>query len=167
MKELRHYIYEKISQKRAKILGHCTCVPYIKQVGGQEVWVIDVLVRHDCELLRGVPIAENNRQIKNFVTEGTPVEVQRDQAGQCYVSGLSDTQKGTVAKKSYSPMTEGFGFAQGWRYDGSGNVQTGNSNTVGTVTPGTHTYSYTWVTMPYSDLDYGTTPYGYKIEVRV
>ena len=166
MKELKAYVLDKIDRKRQKLLGHSMAAPWLKTIGGQQVWVTDVLIRSDSELLRAVPIAENNRQIRNFVTEGTPVEVQRSQAGQFYISGLADTKKGDVVKKTYDIADEGLAFTEGWKIAGTGIYETGNGNTATPGTPATTTSNYSLVTIEYGDLDYGVTPYGAKEIIR-
>ena len=165
VKKLKTFVNEKIYRQRPKLLGHAVSAPYMKTVGGQSVWVVDVIVHSDGEELVAVPIAENNRQIRNFCTKGTPVELQRSNSGQFYVSGLSDTQKGNVVGKTYSPITEGLAFSQGWRLEGT-SWETGNGNEADEGTPATTTYSYTVITLTYSELTYGTTPYGATRTVR-
>lgn len=165
--QLKKLIQERVKSGQQKLRGTAVSVPSLQTVNGNPVWVVDVMIRQDEELLKNVPIAENNRQIRNFVNDGTPVEVHRSNMGQFYISGLSDLESGQVNKKTYSPENLGIAFTRGWkRNTESGNLETGNSNTVTPATEATITYSYIFEVIPLGELDFGVTPLGAKRAIR-
>ncbi len=165
--ELLAFVNERIDRTREKLIGHALTPPYLHAIGGQSMWVVDVLIASDIEYLGTVPFAESGRNVRNFVNEGTPVEIKKSNAGQFYITGLSDRQIGDVTKKTYSLIDEGLAFTDGWRRDESNDWVDGNDNAVDPGTPETIEYTYTAVTIPYGSLEtYGTTPYGAKEIVR-
>jgi hypothetical protein len=136
-------------------------------INSQPVWVTDVVIDSRNELITHVPISENNRQIQNFVTEGTPVELQRSATGQFYISGLSDKQKGTVVGKTYKISDSKFGFTQGWQLKADGTTyETGleNEPTIGTEEE--IIYYYLTVTVPLGSLDFGVDALGKQTTTR-
>lgn len=165
-KELFLLINERIDREQKKIIGHAMCVPYLSTIGGYETWCVDVLIYSDSELLSAVPLAESGRNVRDFVNLGRPVELQRSKMGQFYVVGLADRKKGSINKNTYSASDNGFAFSQGWRKNNSGNLETGNQNEVTPVSGAEVNYSYTTEIIPYSELVYGTTPYGATRTVR-
>jgi len=164
--KLKDYTDKRIYRTRQKIYGHAVTIPYLKTLGNQPTWVIDVLIRSDAELLTAVPIAENNRQIRNFVTEGTPIELQRSQTGFFTVSGLANRKKGTVVKKTYKLGDYNLGFAFGLKLDAGGDYETNNNNIISQGSNTTTEKQYIFTAIPYGDLDYGVTHYGAKSYVR-
>lgn len=158
--EIYSLINERIDREREKIIGHALKSPRLNTIGGQSVWVVDILIFSDQELLTRVPMAESGRSVRDFINEGTPVELSRSRAGQYYVVGLADKQRGNITAKTYSITDAGLGFTEGWRRDAGGSLESGNGNAVSPGTPSTTEYSYTTQLIPYGSLDYGTTPYG-------
>lgn len=165
-KELFAIINERIERKRQKIIGHALSTPYMDTLGGQSIWVVDVLIYSDAEYLRRVPFAESGRSVRDFVNEGTPVELTRSHTGQFYIIALSDKQRGNIVKKTYNIIDAGFGYTEGWRRNTSGDWITGNENIVIPGTPEEIEYAYTTIKIIYGNLDYGTTPYGATEIVR-
>lgn len=165
-KSLHKLIEEKIERSQKKIIGHALSTPYLSTIGGQSIWVVDVLVYSESDYLEAIPLAESGRSVRDFVNEGTPVELSRSNAGQFYITGLSDRKRGSLIKKTYSITDAGFGFTEGFRKDSDGTWISGNSNEIDTGTEETTEYSYSAEPMPYGDLDYGTTPYGATKIVR-
>jgi hypothetical protein len=166
MSQIKSFVNDRIYRQREKILGHALNRPYLYTLNGQSTWVVDVVVNSKEELLTHTPIAENNRQIKNFVSSGTPVELQRSNAGLFYISGLSDRQKGDVKKKSYKIDDYGFGYSQGWKKNSGGNYITGNDNTPDIGTEETINYYYVTTLIPFGSLDWGTTELGAYLITR-
>lgn len=176
MSVLPRYIDNQIVRSDKKLLGHAVSTPYKKNINALTdpdeieefgVWVVDVLVRSDLLLVTDVPIAENNRRIKDFVTDGTPVELQRSKAGQFYISGLSDVQRGTVTQNTYTLASAGLAFTEGWRLNSNDNFETGNENEVDEGTAETTNFFYTFAITPLGDLDFGITPLQQKIATKV
>jgi len=165
--QLKEYTNKRIYREREKIYGLAVSAPYLKTLGNQAVWVLDVLIHSDSELMESMPIAENNRQIRNFVTEGTPIEIQRSSTGFFYVSGLANKEKGSVNKKTYKLADYNLGFAEGWKLDSSGDYETGNGNAPSEGTATTTEKQYIFETIIYGDLTYGVTPYGSKKYTRI
>jgi len=63
MNSLIKLIDEKIKRREKKIIGTAVSFPYLLTLGTRLVWVVDILIGHDKELMKKVPISENNRQI--------------------------------------------------------------------------------------------------------
>jgi len=159
------FVNERISRSKEKLLGHALLRPYLHTINGQPSWVTDVQVDGRDELITHVPIAENNRQIQNFVTEGTPVELQRSGTGLFYIASLANKQKGTVVRNKYKIDDSKFGFTQGWKLE-SGNYVTGNENTVTIGTEEEIEYYYVTTLLPFGSLDFGVTAFGAQTTTR-
>ena len=127
-RELLALINERIERKREKLIGEALSGPYLAELGGQSVWVVDVLIYSDSEVVESVPMAESGRAVRDFINERTPLELQRSNAGQFYVVALSDKKMAPITKKTYSRLSSGFGFVGGWRRNASGDIETGNGN---------------------------------------
>jgi len=165
-KELFSLINERIERKRQKIIGHALSAPYMSTLGGQSIWVVDVLIYSDSEYLQQVPFAESGRSVRDFVNDGTPVELTRSYTGQFYIIALADKQRGNIVKKTYNIIDAGFGYTEGWRRNVGGSWITGNENDVIAGTPEEIEYTYTTAKIVYGNLVYGTTVYGATEIVR-
>lgn len=163
----KDYVDFHISRREHNIYGHAVGLPYIVDIGNQETWVVDVMVDTMSELLLRVPIAENNRQVRNFVNDGSPLELRKSNAGQFFVSGLSAKKKGNVHKKVYKIDTYYYGFTEGFKLNASGNYESGNGNEQDTGTEDDTTYYYVTTITALGDLDFGVTPLEHRITVRM
>ena len=160
MSKLRKYVNDKIARREKKRNARAVSSPYLKTIGGKSVWVADVLVYEDKELLMGVAISESNRAVRDAVSDGSPVEITRSPVGFWYISGRSSIDPGVVISKTYSIADEGLAFSEGWTPDGAGGWITGNENEMDPGSETTETHGYTFEVIPYGELIYGTTPYG-------
>lgn len=168
MVELRKYVEEKIDRKATKKIAKVMSAPYLKEIGGYERFVVDVMISADTLILEGVAVSENNRQVINNAGLNTPVELQRDASGFWYVSGRADLLRGQVVTKTYSLVDKGLAFSEGWKIKETGKSDIDSPNGI-TITPGsggTTTWQWTVEIIPYGELIYGTTSYGATRTVR-
>lgn len=159
---LNEFILEKISRKQKNLTGSVLVPPYMRMINTQETWCVDLVIDSTKEVLYHVPIAENNRQIQNFINIDTPVTLTKSTAGMMMVIGLSDKRKRDTKIKQYKINDYSLGFTQGWKKSGSGDedYETGSGNTPSIPAESEVTYTYISRKLTFGELIFGTTPFG-------
>ena len=156
----RRFVEEKIT-RRKKLRGKIATPPTMLNIGGEDIWVADVILSEEDEILEKVPISAYNFNVR-FADIGAPVELERDSAGILQIIGRSGILKGPVKISKREVSENKFGFTQGLKINPtSGNYETGNDNEV-TIPPlTTETHQYTTRYLTYGELSpYGFLPYG-------
>ena len=159
-------IDERIDRTKKKINGTILYGPYKQDIGGEEIWVSDVIIEHDQQVLYKVAIADYNFAVR-YAHQGSPVELEVDRSGMFRITGRAKIQKNAVTIKSTKPGDlyaglEGLTFVSGNTY------QTGNGNNV-TVSDDTET-TYEWRARAYTlgeMTPWGTYWLGYTVIERV
>lgn len=167
MSKIGKFVKDRIKRNREKITAVVVSSPYLFSYGGQSVWVVDVLISGKSEIVKHVTIPENNREVRNFVTDGTPIFLQKDNAGQFFVAGLSNISKQNVVYNRFNLALNGLAFTRGIKItqDQSGTTGNGNQIDLGNETQATLGFEFSVV--PYGELDYGTSVYGQKKATRI
>lgn len=166
---LNEFILDRIKRRKEKVTGSVIVPPYLFVVNKQETWVVDVIIDATREIFYRVPIAENNRQIQNFINKDTPVEITKSSVGLAMVTGLANRKKQSVKVKKYALNMIKLGFTQGWRKIGvdDDDYETGPGNKPSIPDPSEKTYSYMSRKLGFDELDFGVTVFGAYIITKI
>lgn len=165
MKKVDKFIKERIRNQQRKIVAISLESPRIKEIEGNQIFVVDVQFRSNKQIIRDVPIAQNNRNILNFVSEGTPVELVKFRGGQFSIIGRSNTTNNEIKTKFYAPQDLGLMFSQGIKLieNGGNTYETGQNNTTQNFQNTQKQTSIIKTPLTYGQISpYGTKTYGAK-----